>query len=100
MSHVTKTTVPRGPHHESVADRRLSLAIPAAGTLLVYCPRHAAGCIFNEHSGRWMIQVPVAPVDFLKTLECAHIELPDAALETWLGSIHAVTREIEGGKSH
>lgn len=92
--------IPFGPHHDSVNDPRLSLGIPAAGLLLVYCPRHHCGCVYNASTGRWMIQVPVEPVDFLKTLERPGIELPTDALEAWLAHVHVVARGIDGDATH
>jgi hypothetical protein len=100
MNDSTRTPIPFGPHHDSVQDPRLCLGIPAAGLTLVYCPRHACGCLYNEATGRWMIQTPVDAVDFLKALEAPGLELPDDAAEAWLTSVHRVERELEGGRSH
>jgi hypothetical protein len=100
MNDSTSTPIPFGPHHDSVRDPRLCLGIPAAGVTLVYCPRHGAGAMYSESTGRWMIQTPVEAVDFLKTLERPGLELPDHAAEAWLARIHQVERELEGGQSH
>lgn len=76
-----KTPIPYGPHFDSVGDPRLGMSIPAAGIVIVYCPRHACAAMYQVASDRWLISTPIEAVDFLKMLESRHFELPTDAVE-------------------
>jgi hypothetical protein len=93
--HEEQIPEPRGPHADSQADPLLAFESGDRTVLVVYCPRHRCGAIFDRADGTWLMHQPVTLDRFCDMLDDLDVVLPpDANLQAWIDRVTAVLLEL------
>jgi hypothetical protein len=90
MSESAYVYAPRAPHPDTLADRNLLIRDATGNALIVYCPRHLVGGIFDTRAPCWNLFGPITPTEFVSSFERLGILIADGLdLQRWFDNIAA-----------
>ena len=91
MTERTTVYAPRAPHPATMVDRNLMISDATGNVLIVYCPRHLVGGVYDVRAPCWSLFGPITPTEFVSAFERLGVRIADGPnLQLWLDSIAAV----------
>lgn len=77
-------------HPDTLRDPQLRVASTDGAWFAIWCPRHAAGAVYDRAGGLWSIVVPIPLDAFIGTLRASGVRLPgDGTLQAWVDACAA-----------
>lgn len=81
---------PRAPHPSTMADRNLMIRDATGCALIVYCPKHMVGGIYDTRAPCWNLFGPITPTEFVGSFERLGVSICDGPdLQRWMDTIAA-----------
>ena len=102
MNETALVYAPRAPHPDTMSDRNLMIRDASGFALIVYCPRHRVGGIYDTRAPCWNLFGPNTPTEFVGSFERLGVSIADGAgLQRWMDAIAAAMPSQPGAvRSH
>lgn len=90
MNERTAIYAPRAPHPSTMTNRNLMIRDSTDYALIVYCPRHLVGGIYDTRAPCWNLFGPITPSEFVGSFERLGLSVADGPdLQRWMDAISA-----------
>jgi hypothetical protein len=101
MTEYAEVYEPRAPHRSTIADRNLMISDATGTLLIVYCPIHRVGGIYDMRAPCWNLFGPITPTEFVASFERLGVRISDDQnLQRWLDAVSSAmppqVRDVRG----